>query len=160
MSKSIATIVSFVTLATAGLIPLAQTGVSQLDAVKLKELISNMGYDVKDLVKDPGKEKYSFDVKTTNFNIPIGAEISPSKNYVWLTANLGSASEVMSLPGRAESMLKSNGSIQPCFFYITSKGALMMGFPLDNRGIDPPTMKRCVEKLAKDVSDTGAIWQK
>jgi hypothetical protein len=138
----------------------AQGAAGQLDATKLRDLIRNMGYEVKDLNTEAGKEKYSFEIKTEKHNVPMGAEISPSKNYIWLTVNLGSTSQYADLPDRSVKLLKQNAAIQPDFFYITSKDNLMLAVAADNRNMGPADFKRLVDKLAKDVDDTATIWSK
>ena len=126
-----------------------------LDPAGLKKLIEGLGYEVKDLNTDPGKEKFEFQTKTANFNVPVAAELSPSKNYVWLTINLGTNSPTK----KHEQLLKENANIQPSFFYITSKNNLMLAAPMDNREISAAILKRCLEKLINDVDKTSATWK-
>ncbi|MBX3110739.1 MAG: hypothetical protein KF857_01915 [Fimbriimonadaceae bacterium] len=126
-----------------------------LDIAGLKTMVQGLGYETKDINKEPGKEKFEFVTKSANFNVPIGVEISPSKNYVWLTVFLGANSPTK----KHEALLKENANIQPSFFYITSSGNLMMAEAMDNRGITAPIMKRCVEKLIKDVDRTSTSWK-
>ncbi|MFM9871916.1 MAG: hypothetical protein ACKVQS_00460 [Fimbriimonadaceae bacterium] len=125
-----------------------------LSAADLKSMIDGLGYESKDLSTEVGKEKYSLDVRTSSFNIPIGAEITPSKNYVWLTANLGAVSEKTNYEG----ILKANGVVQPTQFYVSNKGLLMVGLPVENHGVTPVWLKKGIEKLAKDVSDQSGVW--
>lgn len=127
----------------------------KLTAESLKKMAEGLGFELKTLNTETGKEKYEIPVKTATLNIPVGAEISSSTNYIWLTVNLGPNSSAK----KHEEMLKSNGSIQPCFFYVSSKGALLMAEPIDNRGITPAILKRCLDKLVADVDKTTAIWQ-
>ncbi len=127
----------------------------QLDYPKLKTMISNLGYTVKDIGTEVGKEKAQIDVKTDAFNIPVGAEISPSKNYVWLTVHLGSNPT----GDQFKALLRQNGSVQPSFFYLTKDDRLMLAHPIDNRSITPDVMKRVVDKVVKDVGNTSKDWQ-
>lgn len=127
----------------------------KLNAESLKKMAEGLGFELKTLNTEAGKEKYEIPVKTATLNIPVGAEISSSTNYIWLTVNLGPNSSAK----KHEEMLKSNGVIQPCFFYVSSKGALLMAEPIDNRGITPAILKRCLDKLVADVDKTTAIWQ-
>lgn len=128
-----------------------------LDAARLKDMLIQMGYTVKDIGTEVGKEKYQVDIKTSSFNVPLGYEISPSKNYIWLTANLGKPKDSTSTVN--SDMLKQNGKIQPCQFYITSKGILMMGLAVENRGLTPAIMRRHTDKITGDVSSTSALWK-
>lgn len=128
-----------------------------IDALKLKDMLIQMGYTVKDIGTEVGKEKYQVDIKTSSFNVPLGYEISPSKNYIWLTANLGKPKDSTSTVNA--DMLKQNGKIQPCQFYITSKGILMMGLAVENRGLTPAIMRRHTDKITADVSSTSTLWK-
>ena len=59
---------------------------------QLREMLVQLGYDVTDIVKDAGKEKYSVKFSKNELDIPVGFEISPSNTYIWLTVNLGRGS--------------------------------------------------------------------
>ena len=124
---------------------------------RLKEILVQLGYTVKDLNTTAGKEKYEAAASTTDFNVPIGFEISASSNYIWLTVFLGKA------PGDTSSafynLLKQNFKIQPTFFYITDSGNLMMGLPVDNRGVNNTVMKRYIDFISGKVSETKLYWQ-
>lgn len=126
-----------------------------LDAAALRSMVEGLGYTVKAIKSDPGKEKFEFTVTTEKLNIPVATEISPSTNYVWLTVNLGTA------PKSADvhtALLKLNADIQPDFFYITKAGLLMLGVGVDNRSITPAIMKRIVKKLCDDVESSKSTW--
>lgn len=127
----------------------------QLDYPKLKTMITNLGYTVKDIGTEVGKEKAQIDITTEAFNIPMGAEVSPSKNYVWMTVNLGSNPSAE----QAKALLRQNATIQPSFFYLTKDDRIMLAHPIDNRSITPDVMKRIIDKLAKDVGSTAKDWQ-
>lgn len=124
------------------------------DAFKL--MVDNMGYTTKEIGSDTAK-KFEFTITREGFNIPIAGEISPSKNYAWLTVSFGEATQDSA---KYKEMLKANARIQPVNFYITSKDILMMGIAIDNRGIDPTNLRRTVDKLAGDVVSTSDVWSK
>lgn len=128
-----------------------------LDARKLKEMLIGMGYTVKDLNSEPGKEKYEVTFNTGAFNVPVGYEISPSGNFVWLTANLGTAKDSTSTWNAQ--LLRQNSKIQPCQFYISNKGNLMMGLAIENRGLTPAIMRRHSDKFTSDISNSASFWQ-
>ena len=128
----------------------AQT--EQLDTAGLRQLFSDLGYTLKDLDKDLGK--FEFTVQSTEVEIPIAAEISTSKNYIWLTVNLGKNRPSLN----HEELLKQNFIIQPDFFYITTKGNMMMGTAMVNRSLRPADVRRIVEKLLRDVQSTRPVW--
>jgi len=128
-----------------------------LTAKQLKDMLTQMGYPVKDLNAEAGKEKYEVDLTTPNLNVPVALEISASGNFVWLTVFLGKPKDETSSVNAA--LLKQNFKIQPCQFYITDKGNLMMGLAVENRGLTTVIMRRHMEKLAADVSSTNSLWQ-
>jgi hypothetical protein len=133
-----------------------QDGAAPLDAKQLKDMISNLGYETKVLNEEVGKEKYEFKLESGGFDVWIAAEISASKNYVWLTVLLGDAPSADS--AKPYEYLKRNNKIQPTFFYATDKGKLMLGYPMDNRSITPAVMRRTMTKLAADTSSTSDLW--
>jgi hypothetical protein len=128
-----------------------------LNAQQLKNLLTQMGYTVKDLISDPGKEKYEVDLTSATLNVPIAYEFSPSKNFIWLTVNLGKPKGDTSVANA--NLLKRNTDIQPCQFYITASGALMLGLAIENRGLTPAIMRRHTDKVVSDVSSTATLWQ-
>ena len=125
---------------------------------RLKEILVQLGYTVKDITTTPGKEKYEADISTTDFNVPIGFEISASTNYIWLTVFLGKAPADTS-SDFYNNLLKQNFKIQPTFFYITDTGNLMLGLPVDNRGVNNTVMKRYIDFISGKVSETKSYWQ-
>jgi hypothetical protein len=50
-------------------------------------------------------------------------------------------------------------NVQPSQFYITSKGKLMIGLPIDNRGVTNAALRRCIDKVAGDVVNQKSVWQ-
>ena len=130
----------------------------QVTSEKLREMLVQLGYEVKDIVKTPGSEKYSVDNKTTALNVPVAYELSPSKNFIWLTVNLGTPRADSSVMNAA--LLRENTKIQPCQFYITAKGTLMMGFALENRGLTNAILRKHSDKIVADVESTKLLWQK
>lgn len=150
----------FFVLATAAfLLPLSGTAqeCSPLNAKQLKDMLTGMGYTVKDLNTQAGSEKFEVALSSGGFNVPVGYEISPSGNFVWLTANLGKPKDSTSTMN-AE-LLKQNGKIQPCQFYISTKGILMIGLAIENRGLTAAIMRRHTDKFIGDISKTSAYWQ-
>jgi hypothetical protein len=128
----------------------------RIDAPQLKTMITNIGYETKDLNTESGKEKYEFKITRGGLDIPIGAELSGTKNYIWFTVYLG---EKTIDGNRANDLLKQNHKVQPCFFYVTSAGRLYMGVAMENRAVTPPVVRRIVEKLVDDVVNTKTTWQ-
>lgn len=128
-----------------------------LDRVQLKRMLTELGYTVKDVVTTVGKEKYQVDFTKDGLNIPIGYEISPSTNYIWLTINLGKA--LSDTSSNHFNLLKQNGKIQPCQFYITESGTLMLGLAIENRGVTNAILRRLSETVSNRVSETKLFWE-
>lgn len=135
----------------------AQGEAKELSVAELKTMVENMGYTTKELSKDTGK--FEFTITKEGLDIPIAAEVSGSKRYVWLTVFLGDFGKLSDQEARAVKMLKQNFKIQPSQFYVTEKGNLMMAMPLDNRTINAAVLRRCTDKLSNDVSSTKELWQ-
>lgn len=129
-----------------------------INQARLREILVQLGYTVKDLSTTPGKEKYEVKITQGGLDVPISYEISASTNYVWLTVSLG--------PGPSEasvlnsSLVKQNAKIQPCLFYITEAGNLMMGLAVDNRGLTNALLRRYTDFITSRVVETKAYWQK
>ena len=121
-------------------------------------MLVQLGYEVQDITTTPGTEKYMVTNKTAALNVPVGYELSASKNFLWLTVNLGTPRADSSVMNAA--LLRENSKIQPCQFYISAKGTLMMGFALENRGLTNAILRKHTDKIIADVSSTTALWQK
>lgn len=130
----------------------------QISAKQLREMMVQLGYTVKDIGTDPGKEKYSILITRDGLDIPVAAELSPSGKFLWLTVNLGPAKPDSA--ARSFSMLKQNAIIQPCQFYITNTTLIqMMGLPVENKGINNAWLRDRIESISGRVGETKAIWQ-
>ncbi len=127
-----------------------------LDGPALKAMITNLGYEPKELNAEVGKEKYEFTLNSHDLDIPVAAEISASKNYLWLTVFLGTPPPTDS--AKNAELLKKNFEVQPSMFYVTTKGNLMMGIAVDNRSITPAVLLRNVKKITEDVGSTKDLW--
>ena len=127
-----------------------------INQTKLKELLVQLGYTPKDIISTPGKEKYEIKLNRGGLDVPMGLEISGSTNYIWLTVFLGKAPSDSS---KYFQLLKQNSKIQPALFYVTDSGNLMMGLPVDNRGINNALLKRYTEFIAGKIADTKDTWQ-
>jgi hypothetical protein len=104
----------------------AQSAPDVLDPSALKTMLANLGYEPKNISKDD-KPKYEIQTKTEKFNVPVGCEISPSTNYIWLTVKLGDNTATKP----HEALLKANAEIQPTQFYVTKSNSLMIGLAIE-----------------------------
>lgn len=128
-----------------------------INSTQLKEMLEQMGYTVKN-TNEAGKDD-KFEIKTSagGLDIPISFEISASTNYIWLTVFLGKPESGTFT--NTDDLLKQNANIQPCLFYITAKGNLMMGLPVENRAVTSAVLKRTTDFITNRVSDTKTDWQ-
>lgn len=124
---------------------------------RLREMLGELGYEIEDIVKDAGKEKYSVKFSSNDLNIPIGYEISPSNTYIWLTVNLGDAPKEAN--EKCLTLLKQNSKVQPTFFYVTDSGRLMAALAVENRGVTNAILKQRSDSLAANVGKTKEFWQ-
>jgi hypothetical protein len=125
---------------------------------QLKDMLIQLGYTVKDIVTTAGKEKVSVTITKEGLDIPIGAEISPSNSFIWLTVNLGDAPKDTARENNA--MLKFNSKAQPNQFYITASGRMMMGVPIANRSVTNADLRERMESLSKYVAESRDLWEK
>ena len=120
-------------------------------------MLVQLGYEVTDLTKDPGKEKYSVKLTSNGLNVPIAVEISANTKYIWLTAFLGPADSTNG--SKCFALLKQNFIAQPCQFYVTEKGNLMFGLPVENKGVTNAWLKDRLESVANKIGESKTIWQ-
>ncbi len=157
MTTKIATASTFL-VATLMLAGFASMQSQTLDRKQLREMLVQLGYEVKDIVKDEGKEKYAVSFNRNDLNIPVGYEISPSGNYIWLTANLGEGPKAGN--EMTFQLLKQNALVQPTFFYITESGQLRAALAVENRGVTNSILKLRSETFAENVGKTKDVWMK
>ncbi len=133
------------------------TQTDQIDAKRLRSMLVQMGYEIKDLDTDEGEEKYQVKVVSGGYDVFVAYEISKSKNYVWLTVLLGDAPAESS--PKALAFLKETSKIQPSMFYV-SANKLMLGLPVDNRGVTNAILRQRTDSIAENVGKTADLWSK
>lgn len=136
----------------------SQQNCDPITRTQLREKLVQLGYEVKDLVKDAGKEKFAVTLTKEGLDIPVAAEISGNTKYIWLTVNLGNPPS--QLEAMNNTLLKKNAEIQPSFFYITESGKLMMGLPLNNLCMTNVFLRDRMEAIAGSVVSTRTLWQR
>lgn len=140
--------------------PLTKLNAQNCDPItrsQLREILVQLGYEVKDLEKTPGKEKYEVMHKTSSFNVPVGYEISASTNYIWLTVNLGP--KPLESSSKNYQLLHQNAIIQPCQFYTSDSGNLMLALAIENRGVTNAMIRTKSDLIAAKVGETSTYWQ-
>ncbi len=137
-----------------------QTNAQTCDPItrsQLKEMLIQLGFEVKVLEATPGKEKFEVKHVKDGFNVPVGYEISASTNYIWLTVNLGNKFDDYS--SKNAQLIRQNGIIQPCQFYVTESGRLMMGLAIENRGVNNALLRNKIETITAKVAETNTYWK-
>lgn len=127
-----------------------------IDRLRLRNILVELGYEVKDLVRDAGKEKFSITLKKAGLDVPVSYEISSSGSYIWLTVKLGNPASDST--NQALALVKQNSVIQPCQFYITKNGFLMMGVYIENRGVTNAVIRRLTDAISDRVGETQQLW--
>lgn len=133
-----------------------QASAAPLTYPQLKTMADNLGYVSKEIAKPSENPKFEVNAATQGFNVPIGFELSGSTRYIWASANLGAAGHIDG--PRALELLKTNATIQPTSFWISSTGNLMIGIAIDNREVTPIHLKFVIDKIAADVGSTAQKW--
>lgn len=122
------------------------------DPPRLKSALTELGYEPKEL----NATKWEVKVTKGGFDVPVGAELSTSGNYIWLTARLGDKPT----DERAGRLLRRNYKIQPTQFYVTEKGSLHIGLTCENRAMTNAILRKALEKITTDVADSAEDWNK
>jgi hypothetical protein len=158
MKKNALVAFAAVAIAAGSLLAFAPVQSEKLDAKGLKTMLSSAGYEVKALNDKEGEELYEFKATAAPYDVFVSAQLSPSTNYVWLAVYFGEMAKREKKPDIYKKLLSENDKIKPCLFYVTEANALKMAMPIDNRGLQPADLKRTVEFLAKNVSETEDLW--
>lgn len=143
------------------LLAMSKTSVNAQDCdpvtrTQMRSMLVQLGYEVKDLETEPGKEKYSIKTTSHNLNIYVAVEQSANSKYIWLTANLGDAPPDTSI--RYRKLIRENAIIQPSLFYTSTSGLLMMGLPLENKGLTNVFLRDRIETISNNVGKTRHLW--
>jgi hypothetical protein len=136
----------------------AQQESGPIDRKQLKDMLTQLGYDVKDLDSTAGKEKYSTTIEREGLNIPVAFEISPNGNYIWMTIFCKQLPEGDAMPN-GKALLKANADLQPSQFYVTKSNKLMMALCLENHGVTNALLRQRAEKIVGDVAKSKDTWQ-
>jgi hypothetical protein len=149
-------VISIVLFGVAALSLMGSARTDQVDRKQLKDMLTQLGYPVRDLDSTAGKEKYSFTIERGGLNIPVAAEISNNGKYIWLTVFCKAGEPV---GDKAITLLHKNADIQPTQFYLTESKKLMLGLCIENHEVTNASLRDRAEKIVDDVVNTKDIWQ-
>jgi hypothetical protein len=124
-----------------------------LDPKELDALLSGLGYGHKDIGSSEAPS-YEFRVDESGLTIYVAASLSRSHRYLWLVTSFGEKKEAHD----ARALLARNAKIQPCHFFLDSKGGLKCALPVENRGLGPVRLRTEIAALAKAVVETRDVW--
>lgn len=125
-----------------------------LDLKDLRKQFESMGHKITDI----SDTKFSFPMSRDSLDITVGVEVSPSKNYVWYTINLGAFKESADKT-KAHQLLVLNGKIQPNQCYLSSKDLVMLGHAMENRDLTLAMLNTRLENMLKWVPEAYKISQ-
>lgn len=135
-----------------------QTG--GVDTKTLKSYIEGMGYTVKLARSKPGDEMYEFICRRSGFTVYIDAELSSSKNYIWISTYFNTIKDPASIPAsKYFKLLKDTSEYGPCHFNIGSDGRLNMSLAVDNRAMSAVIFRNAANKLIDAIIATVNDWK-
>lgn len=129
------------------------------DSPMLLKAIEDIGYEAKNISINADKPLYEFTIVRDGLNVPIAAEVTSSKTYIWLTVFLGNVKEDEANATKLRKLLQANANYQPAQFFITKVGALKLGLPVANRALTNAILRKEIDKLVNAVVETKAVWQ-
>lgn len=124
-----------------------------LDLAAVHKMLDDLGY----ASTEKGKS-YQIKITQGGLDIPISVELSESGTNIWLTTFLGNDADRNA--ARALILLKANAEIQPSQFYVTKNDDLKCSLVIENREVTKAFMRTRIQKLANDIVENKAAWQK
>lgn len=126
------------------------------------ELLTNLGYDVKQATPTPENPNpvATIDVERTNFTFHLDNSLSPSKAWLWLVLPLEKAPDPDNLEAdRLRKMLEKNEELGPTHFsYSPVSKIFYLNKALPNRDISPRLLRTEIENLITNAEKTSDIW--
>ncbi len=135
----------------------SQQSCNPITRPQLRELISQLGYEIKNINTTTGTESYQITTTRNGIDVPVLLSISASNGYIWLTVLLGPAKK--DNPGKILSLMEENKKVQPCSFYINDLDQLMIGLAVDNRGVNNTILRSRIDFISTHVGDSKGLWQ-
>lgn len=129
-----------------------------MTAEQLGSMLSNMGYEPKDL----GSGDFEVIIERDNWKTYVGLSISPNGRYLWLDASLHTVSDPDRVPAATwRKLLEVNDQIGPAYFSWNKKtNKLWLFLPVENRDITPVRMRKEIEAFDAILRRTVDSWEK
>lgn len=139
----------------------------RLTETDVKSMLEKMGHEIETLTTTSGALKFQVRLKRGNWTIPLTAELSPNKRFLWISNFVGPMPEDSTPLGDALArLLEANWSNAPAFFSInvadTKAGKqrrLYLQRPMENQGITETELSQVIDAVADVVQRTAPIWQ-
>jgi len=140
--------------------PATATDSGSLNTEQLGKALENLGYKVEPIRgKDGSTEAYKVTFETNGWNYTLIVEISPSGDFIWLTATLGQVNPGATSAEQLLKILATNARIEPALFCIDEKShILMMQMPINNKNVSQATLLRWINFFCKSIRDTKDVW--
>ncbi|CAN0019725.1 unnamed protein product, partial [Phaeothamnion confervicola] len=135
----------------------AQPDAGGLTDDSLSKTLTGLGFTPKKLTHG-----YLVMVERDTWKINVQVVLSADLRKIGLNANLGSiANEASVTAAQWQSLLVSNGNIDPSAFYYDDKvKKLYLHRSLDNRTVTPASLSGDIQKFVGNVISTDPIWGK
>jgi hypothetical protein len=126
----------------------------------IKTIISNMGYEPKELKTNDGQVYgYTFPYKGKEYNYSINVEISPSKKFVWASVWLKQLPDPKLPADRAAKALQISDFYGVAFLTHNEKNNYFRAkVYLLNSGIKPADMRLAIEDLDGLITASADVW--
>lgn len=118
---------------------------------QIKTMLIQLGHEVKDI----GASSYSVTITRDGNTLPVIVELSPNKENLWLTINVGDAD---SLNVKKNFKYLKENSFSSCFFYVSKNNKLILGQKTDNRGIDNVILRKQLDNITEEASASTYLW--
>jgi hypothetical protein len=115
---------------------------SEITLADMKQILTNMGYEVKEYKNDKGElVVVSITVSYDTWTVPVNFSLSGSKKYMWMTTGLVAISKPDSIPPKALMGLLVLNTNLAFFSYSETYKRFELASFLRNNGINATTTK-------------------
>lgn len=130
-----------------------------IDTKQLRSYIEEMGLRPTVVRSTPGDEMFEYVVTRGSVSVYVDAEVSSSKNYVWLSSVLGKCSNAtLANSAKLQAFLRNNFKYQPCNLALSDRNQLEICVAIDNRSLSSTWFRNVANKLADAAFATRSDW--
>lgn len=141
--------------------PATATDSGSLNTEQLGKALENLGYKVEPIRgKDGSTVGYQVKLESNGWNYTLLVEISPSGDFIWLTATLGQVDPSTATTDQLLKILATNLRIEPALFCIDENShVLAMQMPINNKNVTQANLLRWINYFCKSIRDTKDVWK-